>query len=180
MAPICRVVTIVCALLTSLAVPLVAHAAEIVALGASNTYGRGQGAHPDGVPRSQAWPAQLQALLAGRGCRAKVANAGIPGDTTAGMLARFNSAVGRDTRVLILQPGGNDARQGLSSASENVAEITRRAEARGIFVILLERLGSLAGSYRLPDGQHFSVEGHAVFANYLLDRVISAGACGRT
>jgi acyl-CoA thioesterase-1 len=38
----------------------VAHAATVVALGASNTFGKG-------VSRSQAYPAQLEALLRARG-----------------------------------------------------------------------------------------------------------------
>jgi hypothetical protein len=39
-----------------------AAALNIVALGASNTAGRGQGSHPGGVDRSQAYPAQLEAI----------------------------------------------------------------------------------------------------------------------
>jgi acyl-CoA thioesterase-1 len=151
-------------------------AAEIVALGASNTFGRGQGAHPDGVPTSQAYPAQLQALLARQGCNVTVLNAGIPGNTSGQMLARFDSSIGADTRVLIFQPGGNDARKG-QSPTDNIAEIRRRAQARGIKVIMLENLGRMAPSFRLPDGQHFSAEGHAVFANYLVRQIMSAGVC---
>jgi acyl-CoA thioesterase-1 len=63
-----------------------AQAATVVALGASNTYGKG-------VSRGQAYPAQLEALLRARGLNARVINAGINGDTTGGMLARLNSAV---------------------------------------------------------------------------------------
>ena len=46
-----------------------AQAATVVALGASNTFGKG-------VSRSQAYPAQLEALLRGKGLHARVINAG--------------------------------------------------------------------------------------------------------
>jgi acyl-CoA thioesterase-1 len=152
-------------------------AAEIVALGASNTEGKGHGRFPDGVPRAQAYPAQLQALLASQGCRVRVANAGVAGDTTSGMLRRLNSVLSKDTKVLILQPGGNDARRGESGGPQNVAAITQAANARGIKVVMLESLGRLAPPARLPDGQHFSAAGHATFAAYLAPRVRAAGAC---
>lgn len=161
------------------AVP-VAHAAEIVALGASNTEGRGRGATPDGVPRSQAFPAQLQQMIQAQGCRARVANAGIAGDTTSGMLARLPRVISKDTRVVILQPGGNDARRGEgANTAANIAEIERQLSQRGIAMIMLDRLGAIAGSYRLPDGQHFSAEGHAAFASHLLPQVMASAACRR-
>jgi acyl-CoA thioesterase-1 len=148
----------------------------IVALGASNTYGRGKGAHPGGVPQSQAYPAQLQALLKGKGIDARVVNAGIPGDTTGGMLARLNSAVPNGTRVVILQTGGNDARRGVgASAAGNTAEIARQLQQRGIKVILLDRMGAYApASTRDPDGQHYNAQGHAAIAAGLLPQVVAA------
>ncbi len=156
----------------------VAQASGIVALGASNTEGKGRGRFPDGVPRAQAYPAQLQAILASQGCRVRVANAGVAGDTTSGMLRRLNGVLKKNTRVLVLQPGGNDARRGQSGRGANIAAITQTANARGVKVVMLESLGRLAPSARLPDGQHFSATGHAVFAAYLAPRVRAAGACG--
>jgi acyl-CoA thioesterase I len=143
----------------------------IVALGASNTYGSGN-SHRGGVPSSQAFPAKLQALLRARGLDARVRNAGVPGDTTAGMLARLNSAVPNGTAVVILQPGGNDARHGKASA---VSEIRRRLAARHIKVIMLERPGAIAPKgTRDPDGQHFNARGHAAIAAYLAPKVMAA------
>jgi len=153
-------------------------AAEIVALGASNPEGKGHGRFPDGVPRAQAYPAQLQAILASQGCRVRVSNAGVAGDTTSGMLRRLNGVLAKDTKVLILQPCGNDARRGESGGSQNVTAITQAAQARGIKVVMLESLSRLAPSARLPDGQHFSAAGLATFAAYLAPRVRAAGACG--
>src|SRR6202161_4987944 len=62
-----------------------AAAAQIVAFGASNTAGYGVGS-------DQAWPARLEAMLRASGYQASVANAGISGDTTVGMLERLVGA----------------------------------------------------------------------------------------
>jgi acyl-CoA thioesterase I len=68
---------------------------KIVALGASNTYGKGVGLN-------FAWPAKLEAMLRAKGYDATVANAGINRDTTSGMLARLGSAVPNGTQLVIL------------------------------------------------------------------------------
>ncbi len=149
----------------------------VVALGASNTEGRGRGRTNGGVNRPQAFPAQLEAMLRAQGIRATVRNAGIAGDTTGGMLARLDRAVPKGTKVVILQPGGNDARRGIDegTAAANVAEIRRRLEARGVTVIMLEALGRIGGrENRDPDGQHFNAEGHRNFAAWLLPSVMAA------
>lgn len=172
-----RLLVLVAALVC--AAPAVGMAAEVVALGASNTEGRGRGATPDGVPRSQAFPAQLQAMLRAEGCKAKVLNAGVAGDTTGGMLQRLPRVLAKDTRVLILQPGGNDALRGeAGNRASNIAAIQSYAEARGVKVVMMERLGAIAGSYVLGDGVHYSAQGHAQFAAYVLPDV-RAAACAR-
>ena len=152
-----------------------AQAAEvsIVALGASNTFGSGRGRTAGGVPSSQAYPAKLQALLQAKGLAAHVSNAGIPGDTTGGMLARLDSAVPSGTTIVILQPGGNDMRRGQgASRAGNIAEIKRRLSARHI---MLGHLGQIAPkATREPDGQHFNAQGHAAFAAWLAPKVIAA------
>ena len=149
---------------------------NIVALGASNTSGRGQGSHPGGVSPNQAYPAQLEAMLRAKGIDAHVRNAGIPGDTTGGMLRRMNSAVPNGTQIVILQTGGNDAREGADGdGATNTAQITGKLQARGIKVILLDNLGAYApSSTRDPDGQHYNAQGHAAIAAGLLPQVIAA------
>jgi acyl-CoA thioesterase-1 len=129
---------------------------NIVALGASNTYGMGQGRHPGGVSPNQAYPAQLESLLRARGIDARVTNAGVPGDTTAGMYARLSSAVPQGTQIVILQSGGNDARKGSGAeTSGNVSQITAALRARGIKIVMLDQILSIAPrSTHDPDGQH--------------------------
>ena len=104
-----------------------ASAATVVALGASNTFGKS-------VARSQAYPVQLEALLRARGLDVQVVNAGINGDTTGGMLARLERAVPKGTSLVILQPGGNDRRKG---APDQTAAIQARLSAMGIPVVIL-------------------------------------------
>jgi acyl-CoA thioesterase I len=142
---------------------------SIVALGASNTAGRG-------VDASQAFPAQLQMMLAARGYDAHVANAGIAGDTTAGMLGRLESAVPAGTQIVILQPGGNDRRRGIGEAarSGNLAAIVARLRSRNIRVIILDHL--IAGVARQDvqaDGQHLTAAGHELVARRLVSQVIA-------
>jgi acyl-CoA thioesterase-1 len=148
----------------------------IVALGASNTYGHGQGRTNGGVDPAQAWPAQLEHMLRAKGIDATVKNAGIPGDTTAGMLARLDSAVPEGTKLVILQPGGNDRRRGEGDArSGNIAAIKRKLVARHVKVIMLGHLGQIAGvGTRDPDGQHFNAQGHANIARHLVGPVAAA------
>ncbi len=143
-----------------------AQAATVVALGASNTFGKG-------VSRAQAYPAQLEALLHSRGLSARVINAGINGDTTGGILARLDRVVPKGTSVVILQPGGNDRRK---LAPDRTSEIEARLAAMGIKVVLLPN-GMLGGKPHQPDGQHLIPEGYRMLAEELVGPV--AGALGR-
>ncbi|MGH6713928.1 MAG: GDSL-type esterase/lipase family protein [Bradyrhizobium sp.] len=143
-----------------------ADAATIVALGASNTYGKG-------VARNQAYPAQLEAILRAKGSSVRVVNAGINGDTTEGMLQRLDRTVPNGTSAVILQPGGNDRRKG---SPDRTGEIQSRLSARGIPVIMLAN-GMLRGLPHQPDGQHLTPEGYHMLAQSLASQV--SGAIGR-
>jgi acyl-CoA thioesterase-1 len=144
-----------------------AHAASVVvALGASQTYGRG-------VARSEAYPAQLEALLRAKGRNVRVINAGINGDTTGGMMRRLG-AVPNGTAVVILQPGGNDRRTGREDdRAGNVAAIESRLAARGIKVITLEN-GMFHSLPHQPDGQHLTPEGYRMLAQAIEGQVEAA------
>jgi acyl-CoA thioesterase I len=143
-----------------------ADAATIVALGASNTYGKG-------VARNQAYPAQLEAILRAKGMSVRVVNAGINGDTTEGMLGRLDSAVQNGTSAVILQPGGNDRRKG---RPDRTAEIQSRLAARKIPVIMLGN-SMLGGLPHQSDGQHLTPEGYHMLAEAIASQV--SGAIGR-
>jgi acyl-CoA thioesterase-1 len=142
-------------------------AAIVVALGASNTYGKGVG-------RNEAYPAQLEALLRADGHQSRVVNAGINGDTTGGMLRRLDRAVPKGTAVVIVQPGGNDRRKGIEGdRAGNIAAIEQRLRARGIKVIVAEN-GMTRRLPHQPDGQHLTPEGYRMLAQALLGQVEAA------
>ena len=143
-----------------------AHAATVVALGASNTFGKG-------VAPGEAYPAQLEVMLHAKGINATVVNAGINGDTTEGMLARLDSAVPKGTSVVILQPGGNDMRKG---RPDQTTAIQGRLRTMGVRIVMCPN-GMFRGLPHQPDGQHLTPEGYRMLAAKLVGQV--AGALGR-
>lgn len=151
--------------------------AQVVAIGASNTAGRGRGHHTGGVDANEAYPAQLERLLRARGINVTVRNAGVAGDTTTGMLARLDSVIDPGTRVVIIQPGSNDALRGgsIADGARNVAEMQRRLHSRGIKVIVIRGLRAMVPrNDRDPDNEHIDAKGHAIIAQRLLAQVLAA------
>jgi acyl-CoA thioesterase I len=145
--------------------------AQVVAFGASNVEGHG-------VARSQAYPAQLEALLRAKGVKAHVRNAGVYGNTSADMLARMNRAVPPGTKVVILDTSGellNNYVHGISQAQgqADIATMTTQLQARGITVIP-ESTQDIPTSMRQADGKHLTPEGYRMVAERLLDPVTRA------
>jgi acyl-CoA thioesterase I len=143
--------------------------AQIVALGASNVAGRGVGS-------AEAFPAQLERMLAARGYNVRVANAGINGDTNAGMLGRLDQAVPDGTRIVLLgMLGGtfNARRLGQGDQKAELAAIVTRLRSRGIKIIPVTGRG-IGRKYLQADGIHLTAEGHALLAAQLLPSVIHA------
>jgi acyl-CoA thioesterase I len=149
---------------------------RIVALGASNTAGYG-------VSGDQAYPAQLEAMLRARGKDVRVTNAGVSGDTSAGMLGRLGSAVPDGTRIVILDPGNNDIKactepwrpQRCATPARragNISAIAARLRARGIRVVMAKiefRLIPLAQWQ--ADRRHLTPEGHRIIASRLASQI---------
>ena len=165
-------------------VPASARPIRIVAFGDSATYGYL-------VPRQDAYPAQLQALLRKKGYDVVVENAGVNGDTTAGALKRFDQAIGPDTDIAIVELGTNDLRLRVppQRMRANLSEILRSLRQRHIEVLLVG-LGSLnlsdmarangvpyaqwklpPGQYRARDHAHFNREGYAIVIARMLPQV---------
>jgi acyl-CoA thioesterase-1 len=153
-----------------------ANPATIVAIGADNVAGSGKGKRAGGVSRSEAFPAQLESQLRAKGIDASVTNAGVPGDTISDILARLDSAVPDGTQLVILdRPKGNDSQAGLLDAEDGyIDKIRDRLNARHIALIVLPSWQDMPGvaDNRDPDGHHFTVEGHALIAAYLVPKVI--------
>ena len=142
----------------------------ILALGASNTAGWG-------VPLPESYPARLEALLKAQGIDATVHNFGIPGDTTRGMSARLQAGLPAGTRVVILQPGTNDATLGQrGERAFHIADMRAWLAARNIAVIMLDNevLDSLPRRELRADGIHFTAAGYALLAERILPEVLKA------
>jgi acyl-CoA thioesterase-1 len=142
--------------------------AQIVALGASVVQGYG-------VSPSEAFPAQLQAMLRAKGKNYTVSNQGIYGDTTSGVLARLDSAVPQGTRIVILMIGGNDIRKGATFAQARAGfmQIVARLKARKIRVINANPIYKAAKDkgMLLRDGIHLTAVGQHYMAERLLPQI---------
>jgi acyl-CoA thioesterase I len=88
--------------------------------------------------KTESFPAQLQKRLKKSGVQWTVTNAGVNGEKTAGGLNRFDAALPRDTRILILELGANDGLRGVEipTIEKNLSTMIERAQARGIKVLL--------------------------------------------
>ena len=140
--------------------------AQIVALGASATAGYG-------LPASDSFPSQLQAMLQAKGSSTRVINAGVSGETTTQILARVNSSVPEGTRIVILGIFMiNDSHHGVSAAqhSANVASIRQQLTARHIRIIDATGLIVSAAKAGLLQGDrlHLTAEGNRRVAAGLL------------
>jgi len=139
---------------------------RVVAIGASNTSGWI-------VSSEQAYPHVLEQMLKTAGYEVQVTNSGRPFDTTAGMLARLDSAIPNRTDLVILQPGGNDRRFFVSAErrANNIAEITDHLRSRRIAFIVFDPV--FPNDYYSFDRIHFTPEAHAKIAGELMPRVIA-------
>ncbi len=105
---------------------------RILALGDSLTAGYGLGA-------AEGLTAQLERALKAKGLDARVLNAGVSGDTTAGGLARVDWALGDKPSVAIVALGANDMLRGLDPAKteQNLDGILTKLKAANVPVLLL-------------------------------------------
>lgn len=92
------------------------------------------------IPVQSGWVHLLAKRLARRGYDYEVVNASIPGDTTAGGLARLPDELKRyDPAVVVIELGGNDGLQGLGPAQmrENLKQMVALAQGSGARVLLI-------------------------------------------
>ena len=104
---------------------------RIVFLGDSLTAGYGLAPH-------QSVPSLIQGRLNQAGLDFEVLNAGVSGDTSAGGLSRLQWSLAGAVKILVVELGANDGLRGLPVAAmkANLDTIIRRAQARGITVLL--------------------------------------------
>ena len=129
----------------ALAGPAQANEVVIAALGDSLTQGYG-------LPADQGFVPQLQRWLDARGADARLINAGVSGDTTAGGLARVDWTLTPDVDAMIVTLGGNDLLRGLdpAEARKNIEGILTSAESAEVDVLLvgMEAPGNYGPEYK--------------------------------
>ena len=91
-----------------------------------------------GLPRSEAFPARVEARIRAAGLPWKVVNAGVSGDTSAGARARLDFVYRQNPDLIFLCIGSNDGLRGLPVAEleRNLRAILDRARAAGTRVVL--------------------------------------------
>ena len=112
-----------------------------------------------GLAEDEAYPALIAQELARRGQAARVINAGVSGDTTAGGLARLSWLLGQRPDILVVALGANDGLRGLPLAAteENLRQILSAAKAAKTPVLL-------AGMLLPPNyGPEYTAEFAALF-----------------
>jgi acyl-CoA thioesterase-1 len=145
--------------------------AQIVAFGASNVSGWN-------VAASEAFAAQLQAMLREKGYSVRVLNKGIYGNTTTDMRNRMDADIPEGTTIVILDTSGgifNDSLKGISRERGNadMEAITARLKERGIKVFPVSA-AELPAQYHQQDGVHLTPEGHKLVAERLLPQITEA------
>lgn len=92
-----------------------------------------------GLPEDQTFPALLESRLRASGIAARIVNAGVSGDTTAGGLSRLDWVLSQKPDVLVVGLGSNDGLRGqpLESIEANLRAIVERGRAAGASVLLL-------------------------------------------
>ncbi len=95
-----------------------AEGTQIIAFGDSLTAGYG-------LPLSESYPSQLEALLTQKGYSVSVINSGVSGETTAGSKSRAQFIRDQHPDIVLLGIGGNDALRALSvaEATENIRDV---------------------------------------------------------
>lgn len=100
-----------------------------------------------GLEDGESYPARLEAALRARGVNARIANAGISGETTAQGRERLSTVLDRQPvapELVIVSLGANDMLRGLPPAQTraNLAAILGELKARRIRVLLLGLLAA--------------------------------------
>lgn len=115
-----------------------------------------------GLPRHAAYPARLESALRARGINARVINAGVSGDTTAGGLQRLEfvlDSLDTPPDLALVELGANDMLRALppQQARANLDAILTRLSERGIPVVLM-------GMLAMPNlGREYVAEFNAIY-----------------
>jgi len=128
---------------------------------------------------TQAYPAQLEALLKKRGFEVEIVNAGVSGDTSADALKRLDWSLSRGPYDwVLLCIGANDGLRSLPVAAmkRNISEILEKLKSKGAKVLLvgMKMPTNLSPVYRREFEETYKnlAQQHKVsFYGFLLDGV---------
>lgn len=112
-----------------------------------------------GLPAADAFPVKLQAALKKDGIDAKVINAGVSGDTSAGGRARIGWALADKPTHAIVELGANDALRGIDPKTTrgNLEAIVAKLQEAGVKVML-------AGMYAPPNwGREYEADFRSIY-----------------
>lgn len=144
---------------------------RVLALGDSLTAGYG-------LARGEGFVARLEAALRAKGIPARVLDAGVSGDTTAGGLARLDWALAEAPDAAIVALGGNDGLRAIDPEATyaNLDAILTRLAARNIPVLLAgmlapPNLGSAYGAAFRGAYERLARKHDVVFYPFFLDGV---------
>ena len=133
---------------SALEVPVMGREIRILALGDSLFAGYG-------LRRDESYPARLETALRVRGINARIANAGVSGDTSAGGLERLAFTLGSQRQapdLVIISLGGNDLLRGVPPAQTRASldAILSELRRRKIPAVLMGLLAppNLGSAYR--------------------------------
>ncbi|MBS0476559.1 MAG: arylesterase, partial [Proteobacteria bacterium] len=120
--------------------PVMGQEQRIVALGDSLFAGYG-------LEPGQSYPARLETALRARGINARIMNAGVSGDTTAGGLQRLDftlNSLPQPPALVIISLGGNDMLRGLppEQTRANLDAILGKLAQRKVPVVLMGMLAA--------------------------------------
>jgi len=104
---------------------------RILALGDSLSSGHG-------LMQADSFPSQLERALKNKGILAKVTNAGVSGDTSAGGLSRLDWALSEGFDGVIIELGANDGLRGLEPGEtlKNLDAILAKLQQKELVVLL--------------------------------------------
>jgi acyl-CoA thioesterase-1 len=120
---------------------------RIIAVGDSLTAGYD-------LPLSESYPEILEKKLMEAGADVEVVNAGVSGETTAGLLERAGFISGQKPDLLLITIGGNDAFRNLplKNTKENITEalriFKRSVRAQDIYLLRIEAVANAGLGYR--------------------------------
>ena len=129
--------------------PVMGPERRILAIGDSLFAGYGLSTPAD------SYPARLEVALRARGINARIANAGVSGDTSAAGAQRFTFVLNSQAAkpdLVIVEFGGNDVLRGLppQQTRANLAAMLAAAKGQGVPVLLMGMLAppNLGGDYK--------------------------------